>query len=35
MDVNRNGYDDGMSDFEKTMIPNISDVFLNPLVVGG
>ena len=30
MDVNKNGYDDGMSDFEKTMTPNSSDISLIP-----
>ena len=32
--LTQNGYDEEISDFEKTMDPNISDVFLNPLIVG-
>ncbi len=32
--LTQNGYDDGVFDFEKTTIPNISDISLNPLIVG-
>lgn len=32
--LTQNGYNEEISDFERTMIPNISDEFLNPLIVG-
>jgi hypothetical protein len=32
--LRRNGYNDEISDFEKAMIPNISNMFLNPLIMG-